>query len=296
MKILIASMAFPYPPNFGGAYDVYWRIRQLSALGHDIELVYCEKNKPTKDRIEHMSNYLSRQYFVKRKNKLIDFFSHLPLQVLSRKEIQNIEFKSKYDLLVVEGDYVSSILKNKTLEFQKNILRIHNDEKEYFYSLYKSESNLLKKVYFLFESIKFKYYSKKLYSSFDKLWFISNTELNKTTLIQNSVYLPPPFNLENVINSDSSVFINPIQRGAGVKIKSIDAIVNGLPLVTSSIGVEGLVITDNPPFLIANNAEDFFINVGFLLSDIKNRHTFIKNREYFLSVNNHFETLKNELQ
>lgn len=38
---------------------------------------------------------------------------------------------------------------------------------------------------------------------------------------------------------DASIFINPIRYGAGVKIKTLDGIKNGLPIVTTSTGNEG---------------------------------------------------------
>ena len=37
----------------------------------------------------------------------------------------------------------------------------------------------------------------------------------------------------------AAVFVNPVPRGAGLKMKTIDAIQAGLPVVTTSTGVEG---------------------------------------------------------
>ena len=48
---------------------------------------------------------------------------------------------------------------------------------------------------------------------------------------------PPPFGEVYVI---SDIIINPVTFGGGLKIKNVEALCNGLPLVTTSVGAEGL--------------------------------------------------------
>lgn len=45
--------------------------------------------------------------------------------------------------------------------------------------------------------------------------------------------------LEEVYNK-ATVFINPMFFGSGVKLKSINALVNGLLLVSTKVGTEGI--------------------------------------------------------
>ena len=52
MKILIASNFFPYPPNFGGVYDILGRIKELRAQGHSIDIVYSEKETVSESYLE----------------------------------------------------------------------------------------------------------------------------------------------------------------------------------------------------------------------------------------------------
>lgn len=54
----------------------------------------------------------------------------------------------------------------------------------------------------------------------------------------------------------SCVFINPMFHGSGVKIKSVMAMVNALPLVSTNVGAEGMGITDEM-FWRANTKESF---------------------------------------
>jgi ribosome biogenesis protein Tsr3 len=51
--------------------------------------------------------------------------------------------------------------------------------------------------------------------------------------------------------------INPVRFGAGLKIKTVEALANGLPLVTSEEGARGLASLDREAILIARNVDQF---------------------------------------
>lgn len=65
-----------------------------------------------------------------------------------------------------------------------------------------------------------------------------------------------PASLE-CLYDDSSVFVNPMLEGAGVKIRSLNAICQGLPLVSTPVGVEGIGLTNEVHFYEAATPEDF---------------------------------------
>lgn len=56
---------------------------------------------------------------------------------------------------------------------------------------------------------------------------------------------------------NAKVFICPLRWGAGVKGKIAQALAFGLPVVTTSIGAEGMHLTDKEHALIADDPEDF---------------------------------------
>jgi len=58
------------------------------------------------------------------------------------------------------------------------------------------------------------------------------------------------------IYANTDVVINPVRMGAGIKIKNMEALANGLPLVTSVHGARGLE-TDPSCFLIADTTADW---------------------------------------
>jgi polysaccharide biosynthesis protein PslH len=67
--------------------------------------------------------------------------------------------------------------------------------------------------------------------------------------------------------NDSALFVNPMQSGAGVKLKTVEAGVRGLPILSSSVGAEGTGLVPNVHFIQANNSEEFGAGVRRLLDD-----------------------------
>jgi glycosyltransferase involved in cell wall biosynthesis len=66
---------------------------------------------------------------------------------------------------------------------------------------------------------------------------------------------------------DCRVFVAPLRYGAGVKGKIGQSLSYGLPVVTTTIGAEGMELTDGHDVLIADSAEEFARQVIRLYSD-----------------------------
>jgi len=63
------------------------------------------------------------------------------------------------------------------------------------------------------------------------------------------------------------IVINPVRIGTGLNIKSIEAISFGKPLITTSIGCDGLRSGENSAFLVADQAEEFAKAIVALKND-----------------------------
>jgi len=70
-------------------------------------------------------------------------------------------------------------------------------------------------------------------------------------------------NLEEMYES-IDIIINPVRFGSGLKIKSIEALSYGKPLITTPHGARGLNLESHPAFIIANNPEDFLLHISQL--------------------------------
>ena len=92
----------------------------------------------------------------------------------------------------------------------------------------------------------------------------------------------------------AKVFINPMFHGSGVKVKSVNALINGLPLVSTTVGAEGIGLTHDMYF----HADDIQGFKNEILSVFNNQKLAIektlKAQEY-LKRNNYLDVLKTEL-
>ena len=208
-SILVITADFVYPPNHGGRVDVWNKLLCLKSLGFDIDLVTTVKEQPAKENINKVNMIVNRLILSHRKNKLADVFSFFPLQIKSRDNLKYINLKNEYDYVLLEGTYVVSILKNKTLRYKKLILRMHNDECVYFRELFQSEKVYWRKIYYWIESYKFNFIDKKIMNKVSNVMFISSDKLkkykNKYHKI-NSYFLPSAIklNLKKIFNKNTN--------------------------------------------------------------------------------------------
>ncbi|RRA95086.1 glycosyltransferase family 4 protein, partial [Paenimyroides viscosum] len=118
MKIAVVSGFIPSPPIFGGAIDVWERIKGLTSLGHEVDLVVTEKVNPTQKQIDEIALHTRHFFFTRRKNQLQQLFSNLPLQFLSRKGLASININQTYDLVILESEFCWAITLNKSISYK----------------------------------------------------------------------------------------------------------------------------------------------------------------------------------
>ena len=94
----------------------------------------------------------------------------------------------------------------------------------------------------------------------------------------------------------ASVVINPMCRGTGLKIKSIEALGYFKPLVTTETGAEGLDSDNNRNFIVVRDDTEFAEAVIELLTNGEKRRAYSKNagqyaEEYNITIRNELEKL-----
>lgn len=110
--------------------------------------------------------------------------------------------------------------------------------------------------------------------------FLSNIETRDSRI----TFYDSPEDLGPVYEQ-GAVFINPMLTGAGVKIKTVDAVVNGLPVVSTSVGAEGIGLRDGDSVIIADDAVGFARGVERLLVDKAEAARIFDNARQFLVDN-----------
>ncbi len=146
----------PWPADYGGVVDLFYKIKSLHALGIKIHL-HCYHNN--KDAQAELMKYCSSVDYYPRKKNLAGFSFINPYIVQSRsdKKLQQLLQKDDYPVLM-EGIHCTYLLKKGLLKGHKVFVRLHNVEYKYYRQLAEHENNILKKIYFLYESFLLKRY------------------------------------------------------------------------------------------------------------------------------------------
>src|SRR6202042_1067698 len=72
--------------------------------------------------------------------------------------------------------------------------------------------------------------------------------------------------------AQSHVYVIPLFVGSGTRIKAFEAMAMGRPVISTTLGIEGLDVTDGEHFLRADSAEAFSRGILSLLNDAASRN------------------------
>ncbi len=156
----IICLDAPAPPDYGGAIEMYYKIKALHGIGKKIILHYFKYNYRT---VSGLEKYCKEIHSYKRKPLWEALFLSTPYIVRSRINTELVNRLNEDDYpVILEGFHCTGIipyLKNKT---RKIIVRVHNNEAAYYRGLASSETSYFKRVYFERESRLLEKYQHKL--------------------------------------------------------------------------------------------------------------------------------------
>jgi hypothetical protein len=181
LSLQIVCFNVPYPPNYGGAIDVYFKIKALSDLGVDIRL-HCftyDQYQPASE----LHRFCSSIHYYRRAGDIFQHMSAQPFIITSRKSrrlLKNIS--SDASPILFEGIHTTGFVDHDLLQNHKKMVRMHNVESAYYKKLSKWEKNVIKSTYLQLESTRLANYEERLYysdatfltiSNFDQLYYSS---------------------------------------------------------------------------------------------------------------------------
>lgn len=82
---------------------------------------------------------------------------------------------------------------------------------------------------------------------------------------------------------NTAVFIAPMAYGTGVKIKIVEAMAMGMPVVTNSIGAEGIPGVNGQHWFVGNTYEEIAAYIDELVSDIDKRSVMGRNAQELIN-------------
>jgi len=147
----------PYPPNYGGVIDVYYKIKALYELGTKIILhVYVYGKREIKPELTAICDQV---YYYRRQKSIAAVFSMKPFIVKTRasKDLLNNLLKDSNPILL-EGLHCTAFLKQLSINNRPIAVRCHNIEHHYYQHFSQATRNPLNWLYFKIEAFKLKRY------------------------------------------------------------------------------------------------------------------------------------------
>lgn len=156
----IVTLNVPWPADYGGVIDLFYKLKALHAQGVNIHLHCFSEGRPSQ---EELNKYCVSVNYYQRKKDFGSFSLSLPFIVNSRVNDELIANLKKDDHpVLLEGIHCTYFLHTGELNNRKIIVRLHNAEFAYYRQLAKQETGLFKKFYFINESRLLKKYEKDL--------------------------------------------------------------------------------------------------------------------------------------
>ena len=152
----IVSFNVPFPADYGGVIDIFYKIEALSQAGVRIILHCFEYGRVPSKELEDLC---FKVYYYPRKRGIKQLLHSDPYIVASRNTntVPKVLLKDSFPVLF-EGLHSTSALIKCMEARKKTLVRAHNIEHEYYRLLARSEKVLLHKIHLRMEARKLKRY------------------------------------------------------------------------------------------------------------------------------------------
>ncbi|OYU96102.1 MAG: mannosyltransferase [Bacteroidetes bacterium B1(2017)] len=194
----IVSFDIPFPANYGGVIDVFYKIKALSELGIDITLHCFEYGD--RQRRQELEFYCKEVYYYPRRKLVFEFW--LPYIVSSRKNSQLLSnLLLDENPILFEALHSCYYLDHPSLSKRNKMVRMHNIEHDYYAQLAQSETNIARRFYYWYESKVLKSFENIVLKA-QTIWGISSKDCKDLTVqFGEKVFLLPAFHGNDNVRS-----------------------------------------------------------------------------------------------
>jgi hypothetical protein len=156
----IVALDVPYPPDYGGAIDMFYRIKSLSEAGIPLILHIFHYRRPVAD----MLNSLCKEIHYYERPLYRDLLHPTtPYIVASRKHPDLLKnLTQTAGPILFEGLHTTAFLDHPSLRDRIKIVRMHNIEHQYYRALAHNTRHPLLRIFFNWEAYRLKNYEPKL--------------------------------------------------------------------------------------------------------------------------------------
>lgn len=201
-NIHIVSFNVPWPANYGGVIDVFYRIKSLAAAGVKVHL-HCFTYG--REKAIELERYCETVDYYPRETQPRHLIAKMPYIVASRQSNTLLErlLQDNYPILL-EGlhcCWLLEVMRAKKMTQRIIIVRAHNIEHEYYNRLADVERNPLKRLYLRTDALKLKKYEPILQQA-SAILAVTQTDVEYFTSIgcRNVELLPSSHQHDDVVS------------------------------------------------------------------------------------------------
>ena len=195
----IIAFDVPYPANYGGVIDVFYRVKALSEAGVKVHLHCFEYGRGEQEVL----NRCHEVKYYKRDTSFAKQMSLTPFIVNSRRSEELVKdlLQDDYPILC-EGLHTTAILTDRRFKNRKIFVRAHNVEHDYYKGLGDSEKCVWKRLFYYAEAWKLRRYEPVLKKA-KGIFAISQSDTDYFSKEYGKVTLIPGFNAADSVCSET---------------------------------------------------------------------------------------------
>lgn len=194
----VISFNVPYPADYGGVIDVYFKLKSLHALGVKLILHTFHFGRPPSPELDALCEQV---YYYPRRSAWESLSWQYPVMMKSRRDkllLDNL-LLDEYPILF-EGMHTCYYIGHAALQNRFKIIRMHNLEWDYYYSLSRVERRWWKAIYLRWESARLKA-QERLLKHADAIVAISTNDFNYLSAHNDRVALLTAFHGNSEVTS-----------------------------------------------------------------------------------------------
>jgi glycosyltransferase involved in cell wall biosynthesis len=197
LRLHLISFDIPFPPDYGGVIDVFYKIKALHQLGVKVVL-HCFQYG-NRQRAPEISTICEKVYYYKRSTHFVHQLSLRPFIVSTRANRTLLaNLLQDESPIFFEGLHATAFIGHQMLKNRFKLLRMHNIEWRYYRHLGTAEREPRKKIFYQLESWRLKRYEQQAFIHADVIFPISSSDAayiadNNDEHISAKLMLLPPF-------------------------------------------------------------------------------------------------------
>ncbi len=244
-KLHIVCHDVPYPPDYGGVFDLFYKIKAFHEAGIRIRL-HCFTSGREEQPI--LNSFCEEVFYYPRKTGHKGFSHQLPYIVCSRSSPELLERLLKdEDPVLLEGVHCTYLTQDTRFANRKILLRLHNVESVYYKQLANSSTSWFRRLYYLRESIILKKYEHRIASNWPLLAVTqADADMAAISYQSNNITVVPVFLPFQHIESPQGTGCYCLYHGNLSVDENVKAVVWLLKNVFNDLSVPFLVAGKNP--------------------------------------------------